>query len=392
MLHKKTFLISLILLMSINIVLYFFIAQFHNQVPLEKRSLLNAHHYKEDDRYYGGEFSLLRALGNYDAQWYLRIAEAGYPDKEEILSHPWPTYMGGLTYAFFPLYPSIVHFVNIPLHNIELAGFILANLLLIVNGVSLYYVVTKLYSEKVAIKTLFLLFLFPLSIFYRSYFSEEVFLLLLIWFSYFLIRKKTIFIALSMSLLLITRPTGMFLIPLFLGYLLWNIRQKRITIVETCAAISIAILPFCFWIYFNYRQTDDPWIWRNVQAVWYKANYPLQPIVENIRTIASFARLPLHTYHQSKIDTIIFLLAFFLTIRSRNFLKKELWYITLCLVFIPLFIKDFMSYGRYQIITFPLFLYLAGTTNKYVYTILIALFTIGLCITSLYFVNWYWIG
>ena len=39
-----------------------------------------------------GQFNLINALGVWDGQWYLRIADAGYPSTAEIVNHRDPRY------------------------------------------------------------------------------------------------------------------------------------------------------------------------------------------------------------------------------------------------------------------------------------------------------------
>ena len=393
MFSKKPFIISLIGFCLFNIILYIFISLNYNRLPFQREPYLyQSHHYIQDDRVYGGPFNLITALGNYDAQWYLRIANAGYPDKQEMRTHTNPYEMEGLTYAFFPFYPLLVHILNIPFNQIEVTAFIFANLLLIANFTSIYYVISKLYSEKIAIKTNFLLFLYPFSIFYRSYFTEGTFLFLFIWFCYFLLRKRWLLVSIILSLLYITRPNAIALYAFFIPYLIWSVWKKKLVLTEAAAMLIITAIPLAYWIYFNYKHAGDALMWHDVEAVWYKATYPFQPIVDNVKTLISWPHLAFHGYHESKVDTGVFIVSAMLTILSKKYFKPEIWFITLILVFSPLLVKDFMSYSRYQMVIFPLFVYLAKKTNKYTYAALISIFTIGLFITSLYFVNWYWIG
>jgi Gpi18-like mannosyltransferase len=393
MFRKKSFVFSLLFFCLTNIILYIFISLNYNLLPFQRTPYLyESHHYIQDDRVYGGAFNLIKALGNYDAQWYLRIANAGYPSKQEMITHRSPYEMEGLTYAFFPFYPLLVHIINLPFNQVEVTAFAFANLLLLINFTSLYYVVTKLYSEKVAIKTGFLLFLYPFSIFYRSYFTEGTFLFLLIWFCYFLIKKRWLLTSISLALLFVTRPNAIALYAFFIPYLIWNIYKKKVAISEAFGILIVTAVPLLTWIYFNYKHAGDALMWHDVEAVWYKASYPFQPIVDNIKTLFNWPRLAFHGYHESKLDTGVFVISAIFLVLSKKYLKPELWYTTLILIISPLLVKDFMSYSRYQMVVFPLFIYLAGKTNKYIYTALITTFTIGLFLVSLYFVNWYWIG
>ena len=180
---NKKFHLNLGIFLIINIIFYGFIILFNTRIPFSAYDYrVNAHHYLTDQRINKKSFNLLDALGQYDAQWYLKIAEKGYPKNPAPETLDNKKIMGGLSYAFFPFYPVILSIFNAPIGNIEFSAFTVANILLILNFLSLYFMIKQFYSPGIAFKTIFLLFLFPFSMFYRSYFTEGLFLFLLIWF------------------------------------------------------------------------------------------------------------------------------------------------------------------------------------------------------------------
>ena len=70
----------LIAFIILNLFLYLFIILFNHKVPFNENSYYqNAHHYLQDQKVLGNKFSLINALGQYDSQWYLKIASAGFP-------------------------------------------------------------------------------------------------------------------------------------------------------------------------------------------------------------------------------------------------------------------------------------------------------------------------
>jgi len=386
----RRFFLSFGAFILINIFLYVFIFIFHASVLFNSLNYItNADHYTVDPRIIHGQFNLLQALGQFDSQWYLKIADSGYASQGQLSYAYNPKMYGRETYAFFPFYPMVLSCFNFFLHNPLIAGFILANLLLIANFTSLYYVIGKLDNKALAIKSIFLLFLFPFSIFYRSYFSEGIFLLLLIWFSYFLIKKNWLFASTFLSFIYITRPNGPFLSIVFIIFLIDAFRKKKISLKLIFASLLLSILPFSFWMLFCYLQTGDLLFWYHVQSVWSIAKIP---ILYNVREILAFGSLPFHSFHASRIDVASILLVVIILFWSRKWLKPQLWLISCILWIVPLLVKDTMSYTRYQMISFPLFMYLAHKTNRIEFIILSLLFAIGLGIVSIYFVNWYWIG
>src|SRR4030067_1918284 len=124
---KKALLIFTIL----NLSLYFYIWKFNSFVPFnEFLYKYSSHHYFQDDRISGGRFNFLRAQGVWDSQWYLKIADRGYPFHPANASLDYKTVMEGLTYAFSPLYPFVLAALNLVIGYPELTAFILSLLLL----------------------------------------------------------------------------------------------------------------------------------------------------------------------------------------------------------------------------------------------------------------------
>ena len=300
--------------------------------------------------------------------------------------------MEGLTYAYFPLYPILLRTANVFFRNIELTAFVTANFLLVANFWALWRLLAKVYSAKIAIKTAYLLFLFPLSVFFRSYFAEGLFLFLLIWFAYCLNQKRFLKAAFFLSLLVITRSSGLFLAIPFLYFLWKQLRTKELQFEKALVALIISIIPLFGWLAYCFKQTGNPFYFYTVRSAWFQQDFPFAPLWHNFLLIIQFTRLPFHYFHTSAVDILVIFLSLYLVVKSQQFLSKSLWLISLVLAITPLVVTDTMSYTRYQIVSFPLFIYLANSLNGWLYWLVIVGFTAGLFIVSLYFVNWYWIG
>jgi Gpi18-like mannosyltransferase len=386
---SKLFWKSLLAFFFINSALYIFIFAFGGKVPFNNYNYkFNAYHYLSDAQVNGGKTDFLRSLGQYDAQYFLKIADVGYPYLADINMHD-KKQLDSLSYAFFPLYPLTISVVNVLVKNVELSAFLLAILLIIADFTSVYFIVGKLYGEKIAIKTNFLLFLFPFSIFYRSYFSEGLFLLILLWFSFFLIKRKMVFCAFLLGLLAVTRGVGLFMFLPFLYYLGKELKLRKITVQKGFVALIIAVIPIILWILYCFLQTGNGIYFLTIRTTWASLQ---MPFLHNILVILSFPKLPLHGFHYSQIDVLVIIFVFCLLVLSRKSLKPELWIISFLLWLGPLLITDTMSFSRYQIVSFPLFIYLSQKLSGFKYGILLAFFLIGLFFVSLFFINWYWIG
>lgn len=391
---KNLFSLSFILFLSVNMFLYLFTFLFHGKLPLNAyNDFYNAHHYKQDTRVEHKPFSFLNALGQYDAQWYLMIADRGYPFHPKTFAMGNKKSMDGLSYAFFPLYPLTLALLNLPLKHIELAAFIYANIFLIINFFSMYFVLTKLYAKTLAVKTIFLLFLFPFSIFYRSYFTEGLYLFLLIWFAWGFIKKKYVLASVLLGLLLVTKANGFLLNIFFVLYLLKQARKYTLSYKRILLLCIPMIVPICLWIGFCFYQTGNPLYFLKVRSAWFSLGV-LSPftLIYNMLLILNFFHLPFHDFHYSQIDCIMILLIGVCLIKAYKKMKGIFWWIAFALYLSPLLVTDTMSFSRYQSVSFPIFLYLAMKLPNFWYWITLIVFAISLFVVSLYFVNWYWVG
>lgn len=378
------------LFIALNIFLYLFIIYFHQKIPFNSYNYFyQARHYIADERISKHQFNLINALGQWDAQWYLKIADKGYPSPPGNLAvHS--NLMEGLSYAFFPLYPLVVSLVNYLVRQVEISAFIVTIFFLLIDFFSLYFVITKLYSQKVALKTIFLMFLFPLSVFFRSYFTEGLQLFLLIWFGYFFLKEKYFLSAIFLAFLSVAKGNLLLLNLVYLFYLGKHIYKTRNYLMTL--NILVLSLPLLLWILYCYQNTGDPFFFNLVQKAWLPHKSIFMPVVYNLWIMANFLILPVHSIGASKIDALIILIIALLLMRSRKILPRKLWLISLLLWLTPLLTKGPISYSRLQIISFPLFIYLSLSVPDKKFKFLITFFAFSLLFTSVFFINWYWIG
>ena len=120
---KKPIYIGVFLLLALNLLLNVWIYCFNSFIPFSSQYWGN-HHYYKDERVDGGSFNLLRAWGQTDSQWYLKLAAEGYGT--DIVLNRSDEKMGGMGYAFFPLYPIAIRFFSLAADgNFELGALFL---------------------------------------------------------------------------------------------------------------------------------------------------------------------------------------------------------------------------------------------------------------------------
>lgn len=392
MVNKKEKVLTLCFIgfVILNALFYTWISLFHTLVPFSSFAYTNdANHYIDDPRNTGGPFSLPNALAQYDSQWYLKIADKGYPYQPDRVIMENPKVMEGLMYNFFPFYPLLIAALNLFSQNVVMSAFILSLLLLVGIFFSLYYVVSELFTRNIACKTLFLFFLYPFSIYLHGYYSEAVRLLLFIWICYAVVKKYWVVSAILVGLLCITSGISLLLLLFFWGLLFWHFSKKKISLQKLILASGIAFGPFGLWMLFTYFQTGDPIFFFKTRYAWDRPD--TFPLLHNLGLLFQFPWLPLKSFYGSQIDVLVMFLMIVVAFVSRTVLPKVIWLMTCLLAFTPLLLQDTVSLGRFSIVLFPFFVYLATILNKKMYGVTVTVFAIGLLAISVYFINWYWV-
>jgi len=97
--------------------------------------------------------------------------------------------------------------------------------------------------------------------------------------------------------------------------------------------------------------------------------------------------------HDCQIDYTMMVLALVVLVLSYKRLPLELWTFSALQWFVPLLLKDLMSFSRYMSISFPLFIYLALTIKrKWVFGAVLGAFVAGSLVIDGMMVTWHWVG
>jgi hypothetical protein len=380
---------SFLVFISLNIFLYVWLDVFHGLLPFSKQEYLyNANHYKIDPRIQGEKFSLINALGQYDSQWYLKIADKGYPIHPISNPHETTKTMGGIMYIFFPLLPIMIAGLNLVVHNVEVSGFIFSNIILAALFSSIYYVVSRWFSETIAVKTIFLIMLYPFSIFLHGYYTEGLRLLFFIWICYFIQKKNYLPAAILIGLSCVTSGIALFLVPFFVILLWFSYTDKHLSFKKMLWYTVITGVPFLLWLIYCYVQTGNPVYFLNAFRAWER---PVFPLLHNIGLIFTFPFLPARSFYGSQIDVLCIIFSILAAIFSRKVLPPMIWFMTLIFAFTSLFLQDSAAFARFTVVFFPYFVYLATVLKGKYYIATLFLFTAMLLFVSLGYINWYWI-
>jgi hypothetical protein len=143
------------------------------------------------------------ALCRWDCGWYVRMAETGYD------TFPVPGKIAAGNWAFFPLYPMLVGLAGklVPLPTI-----MLASIISIITAYAAVVLAWPLLGRSIRAYTLYAAFVLsgPLSIYFTTFFTEVMFVLLSTIFFRELGRSNYLGAALASALLSATRIVGVF--------------------------------------------------------------------------------------------------------------------------------------------------------------------------------------
>lgn len=298
--------------------------------------------------------TLATAYQTWDAQHYLFLSEKGYA--KNIDSN-----------AFSPLLPLLIHTVSLVTRNSFIAGLLVANIFSII-GMYLFYAFTeKIYTKKIAYRSLLFLLAFPTSFYFSLIYTESLFLFLVILFFLFLQQKKILFASISAFFLPMTRIIGtIIIIPFTFSYILEYhahtvydelsviaksfFRKKTLFLLSPFIGLGIVMCVFYITTgsFFTQFTAQENFI----------SQYSFFSIFNPLFFLKALFTFPLHLhgFTDSLLDRIFFLL--FLTFLPLLWKRVSLvlFIYTVTFGLLPVLSGSFMSYMRYLVILFPLFI------------------------------------
>lgn len=323
----------------------------------------------------------LFAWANFDGEHYLSIAKSGY---------------GNLNHSFFPLYPLMIKLFSFSSNDATLlviTGLLISNITFILSLFFLWKLIRLDYSEKISDLSFFALILFPTSFYFGAFYTESLFLLLVISTFYLARLKKWWWAGVLGALASATRITGILLLPaLFLEW--WQ--EKSIK-----SLLPILLIPVGFLGYMThlYQTTGSPLTFYQELSTFgpqRSGNLIILPQVFyryfNILLTSEFNVI----YWAAVLELVSALVVIILLIYG--YLKKVRWsylFFVLASFILPTLTGSFSSLPRYLLTMFPLFIILGIYLSKQksfqrviVYILMIAL----LIIETTLFLRGYWVA
>ena len=248
-----------------------------------------------------------------DSFWYERIALEGHdritPDQ---LGKCEEGNIEQSYYAFFPLYPFLIRaMIIVSKLSFDAVAFLLSILFSTALFVVFYQFLVRRYkSEKIALLASLFLIVLPFNYYFSVFYTEALFLFLLVGSFYSIEKRSTGFLLLLTCALVLVRPNGLFMLaPLFLYYIekrhSLNIKVLIGTPRKQLVGLSVFLAPvFVFIVYCFYlnEMTGDFFAYKTAQAGWCRETvFPWMPILKannwkdyfKVVYLASFALLTL---------------------------------------------------------------------------------------------------
>jgi 4-amino-4-deoxy-L-arabinose transferase-like glycosyltransferase len=198
----------------------------------------------------------------WDSVWFLRIAEHGYDAAT------------GAASAFYPLYPATVAALGRALFgHYVLAGIVISLAAALASFLLLYRLAEERLGAEGARRAVLYLAVFPFALFLQAVYSESLFLLLTL--AAFALAERRQFLAAGAvtGLALLTRPTGVALLPA-LALLAWRERDR----VRALASLAVAPLLFAAYPLYLWRAEGDAWAFLHAQRFWSRHLSPAGPL------------------------------------------------------------------------------------------------------------------
>jgi len=358
---KKFFLT--ILSVKFFIVLTIILAYFF--IPFNKVS------YESNFKTFANEpISLSSAFKTWDAQHYIFLSKNGYQKNNQ-------------SDRFYPLLPLAIKIINVPLGNSVLSGLI-ASFIFSLFGLFYYYLFCKEYfkNKRIAFGSLIILLSFPTAFYLSLIYSESVCFFLTAGFFYYLYKHKFVSAAIFAFFLPLSRSVGIVIIFPFIVFWLIHIKNvskhtvreyvKHVFLNKNSYLVLSPLLGLLAYFIIMYVQTGNP----------FEGLYMLQnSVVGNWKLINAINpsyffvnlffpdNIQIHGFTNSVIDRMFFIgYCISLYFIYKKF-DKTLFVYALFTGMVPVF-GNFMSYTRYVLLVFPIFMLLAQILKQKKYKIL----------------------
>jgi Mannosyltransferase (PIG-V) len=324
--------------------------------------------------FHGWLGNLLNTWAHWDGAWYIKIAAAGYADAD------------GST-AFFPLYPLLIRWIGVVLNgNLEVAGIVISLVCYAASVWLLYRLVAADFGHKVAVRSVVYLSLFPTAFFFQAVYTESLFLLLSLACFWWAREGRWRLSGLAGLLAALTRSTGiLLLVPMAVYYYQrrgWRLRRTDADVANLLMVAEGLLV----WMTYLSVTFGKPLLFAHVQEQWRRAflwpNFTiaraLEGGIEGLRQLLSRQYIDLYWQVLNPHDAYSVATANLIGLASLVVALLCLFYAARRLppayslygaaaalfpLFFPARFVPLLSYPRFILVAFPLFIAMAAFTR-----------------------------
>ncbi len=269
---------------------------------------------------------------HFDSFWYEGIAAHGYSATAN--------YVGHVNYVFFPLLPLIVSVLSSLTHiSLIWMGQVFCQCCFAVSLWLFYQVLQLRVSESAARWGVIILAFSPFNIYFSSFYTESLFLLLSlgVWLAVY--RGQWLVVGVLAALLSATRPNGVMMIVPLLYFIFQAFRNKALK--PGMFFVILAPLGLLGYMLFLYVHFGDIFAFlHSEQSTWGRSGWPLNPVIMVSQLFFDILLFP--------YDTVIFVIAVFLIryLIRKQYFPEALYFMMMLLP--ALASGSFMSLGRFS--------------------------------------------
>jgi Gpi18-like mannosyltransferase len=324
-------------------------------------------------------------FARWDSAAYFSIIKNGYQPSSDITS----VYSN---IPFFPLYPYLVKgigWLGVPLPDgvYVLSGVLLSNLLFLGAIIVLYRLILEWgYPNKTAERTIGLIYVFPTSFFYASFYTESLFFFLSVLGFLCILKEKWGVAAIISALALLTRTQGVILWFVLFGAFTFSNRSTLLSKPRQLFYFLIAPLGLILHFGYLYNLTGYPFAPFAAMTAWGRndSNF-FTNIQDNLNGPG------LDVFKIDLILTLVFIVcSVIVLVKWQN---KSPGFYALTLSSMPIASGLLVSVSRYLLPVFPVFILWASLLKRDILYDLLRLFLFSFQI--IYFagwVNYFWIA
>lgn len=284
-------------------------------------------------------------LAAWDSAHYLVLATKGYEP-------------GSPSCAFYPLWPAAIRAASWIFINPLIAAMILGNAMSVLSFWMFYKLVERDFGNRVAGDSLVLLLAFPGAVFFSFPYTESLYFIMVMVFFWGLARERYFWVCITSFLMPLTKAIGVFaVVPLA-----WHLHDRK----RGLGYWLLVLAPLLG--YASYFALMYAWTGNALDGFEAQKAYPYSPSVLNILNVGGFVRTFLHIgsvdgMTDSALDRLFFI--FLALLLPWIYRRNRAWFLySLAAGLIPAGTSWFMSYRRYIMVCFPVFIVLAQLLAK----------------------------